>query len=419
MEATTDQTCLIVGASHGGVNAAFNLRRSGWAGRVVLVDRDPELPYHRPPLSKAFLSGEASAEDNPLKAATAYEQDNIELRLGASVTSIDRERKTATLAAGETLSYDHLVLATGATPFLPPLPGIDSPKVFPLRTAADAQAIHRAFAASAQQRVVIVGGGYIGLEAAASLRKLGGTVTVIEREDRILARVTAPELSTFFTELHEKQGVRIVTSRSVSAITEAAGELTVACADGSAFSADLVIVGVGVRFNTGLAAACGLTTSTGIHVDEYCRTDDPNVYAIGDCTRFRHPRYERELHLESVQNAVDQSKVVAANICGQPTTYDSLPWFWSDQYDVKLQIVGLSTGYDQLVVRAEDTAAGYQRSYWYFCAGELLAVDAVNNARAYMLGTKLLKAGQQPDPAKLADPEQKLHPKTILRDPQN
>lgn len=415
MADTKNQSCLIAGASHAGVNAAFALRREGWEGRIALFDRDPEIPYHRPPLSKGFLLGETTVEERLLKAASSYAAEQIELRPGLAVHRILREEKSLSLTDGTTHSYDKLILATGASPFLPPISGLrGNDRVFMLRTAADARGIRKAFNAGGGKRVVVIGGGYIGLEAAASLRKLGGEVTVLEREDRILARVTSPEMSVFFTGLHRENGVNIVTGCNVLAIREAEGELVVASDNGSQYTADLIIVGVGVTVNTLLAEASGLKTSNGIWADSGMRTIDPDIYAIGDCASFHHPRYGREMRLESVQNAVDQAKVAAANICGKPAHYQTVPWFWSDQFNVKLQMCGLAPGYDRLVVRRETGADPYQRSVWYFSGGKLVAVDAVNHGRAYMLGMKLLKDDLSPDPEKLADPSLALHPKTIL-----
>ena len=415
MEKTANQTCLIIGASHAGVNAAFALRRQGWKGRIALFDRDPELPYHRPPLSKGFLSGDTSVEESLLKGLNSYEAEKIELHTGRSISGIIRDEKLVKLSDGTSHHYDALILATGARPLIPPIAGVrEHENIFALRTATDARSIRNAFVDSAGKRVVVIGGGYIGLEAAASLRKLGGEVTVLEREDRVLARVTSPEMSAYFTDLHQTQGVVIATNRNVAAVGKNDDGLKVNCADGSQYPADLIIVGVGVSVNSELAENAGLRTANGILVDGKMRTSDPGIYAIGDCTTFHHPRYEREMRLESVQNAVDQAKVAAANICGTPTEYSSIPWFWSDQFDVKLQMCGLSTGYDQLVIRQETGDDPHQRSYWYFAGNQLLAVDAINHARAYMLGMKLLKDGKNPNPERLRDATLELHPRTIL-----
>jgi len=398
--ATKNLICVVIGASHAGVNLAFALRKEGWEGSIILFDKDPDLPYHRPPLSKTYLQHE---EVNLLKAHDSYEKDNISLQLGISVTSINRAAKTLVLSNGSKQSYHKLVLATGARPIIPPIPGIASAKhLYPLRTATDVTNIRNAFKNSLNKRVVIIGGGYIGLETAASIKKLGGTVTVLERESRILARVTAPELSSFFMQLHTTNGVDILTNKNVTAIEYTNNVNTVTCADGSQFKADIIIVGVGIRVNVELAKAAQLVIENGILVDESACTNDKDIYAIGDCTFHKNPHYNRFIRLESVQNAVDQAKIAAAAICGKSPVYNSIPWFWSDQFDVKLQMVGLSTGYNQLYVRTEDSDTT-KVSLWYFKDDTLLAVDAINNPKAFVLGTKFIKDKSKVDTAKLVD----------------
>ncbi|MCP9236182.1 NAD(P)/FAD-dependent oxidoreductase [Lewinella sp. JB7] len=408
-------TCLIVGASHAGVGCAFELRRQGWTGRIVLIDRDPHLPYHRPPLSKTCLTAEAGSDHSPLRAADSYAKDAIDLRLGVSVTSVDRERSLVLLDNGENLPYDKLVLATGARPLIPPFPGLDAARhVFPLRTAADVAGIRAALSEDHGKRVVVIGGGYIGLETAASLRKLGAEVTVLEREERILARVTTPTMSAFFAQLHADHGVKILTGKTVSGFRTGDTHSIVHCADGDEFAADVVVIGVGIRVNVELARQAGLEVSDGICVDASARTSDENIYAIGDCTYHHNPRYDRFVRLESVQNATDQGRVAAAAIVGKEAVYDAIPWFWSDQYDVKLQIVGLSAGYDRAVLR-EEAGQGPKFSIWYFAGDTLLAVDAVNNAKAYVIGTKFIQSGAPINREKLADSTVPLRPANLMR----
>ena len=411
---TKKQICAVIGASHAGVNFAFVLRRMGWEGEILLFDTDPMLPYHRPPLSKAYLTSEEGMEQNLLKAAENYEQENIALHLGTTITAINRAAKTISLENGDQQPYDKLVIATGASPIIPPILGIQTAKnLFPMRTAADAIHIRTTILKSKNKRVVVIGGGYIGLETAASLKKLGTTVTVLERETRILARVTAPEMSDFFQKLHTQNGVQILTNKNVVAIETTAEHNEIVCADGSRFIADMIVVGVGIRVNTALAAAAGLTIENGIRVDETTRTNDENIYAIGDCTFHFNPHYERFIRLESVQNAVDQAKVAAAAICGKAPVYDTIPWFWSDQYDIKLQMVGLAAGYQQVLVRKElDKENCF--SVWYFQDDKLLAVDAVNNGKAYVLGGKFIKGGQKIDKIKLANPSVIFKPANLL-----
>ncbi|WP_440906634.1 NAD(P)/FAD-dependent oxidoreductase (plasmid) [Catenovulum sp. SX2] len=408
-----NQTCVVVGASHAGVNFAFALRKAGWQGSIKLFDADPSLPYHRPPLSKAYLTSADAIDKNLLKAAETYQKDDIELNLGVKVGSIELTAQVLQLENGEQVAFDKLVIATGARPFIPPIEGLDSASnLYPLRTAQDVENIRQAFAHSAQKRVVIIGGGYIGLETAASLKKLGGEVTVLEREQRILARVTAPCMSDYFQRLHADNGVTVATSKNVVRIETTDGENSVQCDDGTVYPADIIIVGVGIRVNTELAAKAGIEIDNGIKVNAQARTSDENIYAIGDCTYHYNPHYQRFIRLESVQNAVDQAKVAAASICGQEVEYDTLPWFWSDQYDVKLQMVGLSQGYTDILVRDESEPNKF--SVWYFKGDELLAVDAVNNAKAYVVATKFIKSGERIDKAKLVDASVEFKPANLL-----
>lgn len=413
---SSEQSCVIIGASHAGVNAAFALRKEGWQGAIQLYDADPLLPYHRPPLSKAYLSGEGELDKHLLKSAHAYEKEQIDLHLGSQVSAIHPKEKKITLANGRSQGYDKLVLATGAHAFIPPIPGIEeATHLFTMRTAEDSIQIREALEQSDQQRVLIIGGGYIGLETAASLRKLGAEVTVLEREERLLARVTAPALSQFFQSLHQSYGVQILTGKNVVAIKAAGGVNEVTCADGSSYTADMIVVGVGIRVNSALAEAAGLTIENGIRVDASTQTSAADIYAIGDCTSHYNPHYKRFIRLECVQNAVDQAKVAAAAICGGEPIYDTIPWFWSDQYDVKLQITGLSTDYQEALVRREEGEAT-RFSIWYFREDELLAVDAINHARAYMLGMKFLKTGQKVDKTKLLDPNVELKPANLVQE---
>jgi len=411
-EELTDQSCIIIGASHAGVNCAFALRREGWEGGILLIDADPHLPYHRPPLSKSFLTAEAGIAQIALRSAEAYEKQGIERIIGR-VSIIDRTNKQLTLTNGASYWYNKLVLATGARAFIPNIPGLqDAGHLYVLRTAADISNIRQALLNSTSKRVLVIGGGYIGLELAASLTKLGAQIQVLEREERILARVTAPEMSRFFEQLHQTNGVEVCTGKSVVSIYEENGGVRATCADGSEYQADLIVLGVGIKVNAELAAESDLAVENGIKVDTTTRTSDEDIFAIGDCSYHYNAYYQRNLRLESVQNAVDQAKVAAANICGKAAEYDSLPWFWSDQYDVKLQTVGLFNGYDVAVHREE---AGKENcfSIWYFKEDRLLAVDAVNNAKAYVVGMKLLKERSVIDRSKLTDNTIPLKPSLL------
>jgi len=416
MSESAANVCVIIGASHAGVNSAFSLRRAGWEGKIQLVDAEPHLPYHRPPLSKAFLTESEEEEKYLLKPASAYEKSDITLTLGTRVAHINRADHHLVLENGEILPYDKLILATGARPFIPPIPGLKtSPRVFAMRTVTDAQNIRAALESSPKKRAIIIGGGYIGLETAASLHKLGASVCVLERESRVLARVTSPEMSSFFQQLHEEKGVTILTGKNVVSVAETEECERVTCEDGSEFEADVIVVGVGIRVNAELASEAGLEVQQGICVDKRCRTLDPDIFAIGDCTWHPSALYGRNVRLESVQNAADQAKVVAAVICGKDATYDALPWFWSDQYDVKLQIAGLSQGYEEALVRREAAGSG-KFSVWYFQGEKLLAVDAINHPKAYVLGMRFLKGQTKVNKAALVDPATELKPAALTMD---
>ncbi|TMU57327.1 NAD(P)/FAD-dependent oxidoreductase [Flagellimonas algicola] len=386
--------CLIIGASHAGVNFAFALRREGWEGQIILYDADPELPYHRPPLSKTYLTNEAGMSVTPLKSAESYERGDIQLNLGVKVASIDSKTKKILLEDGSFQSYDKLILATGARPIVPSIPGLDTAKkVFPIRTVADVEGIRYALEDNPKKKIVVIGGGYIGLEIAASLKKLGVHVTVLEREERILARVASSEMSDFFYKLHTQNGVELLAGKNVISIEGDKENNVVVCSDGTKYPADIIILGAGIHVNTELAEHAGLTIKNGIKVDQTSKTSDEDIYAIGDCTLHYNPHYKRYVRLESVQNAVDQAKIAATTICGKEAVYDAIPWFWSDQYDIKLQIVGLFDGYDNMVIRKEEKDKPCF-SIWYFREDELLSVYAINNAKAYVLGTKFLKTNQ-------------------------
>jgi len=407
--------CVIIGASHAGASCAFALRSEGWLGRIIIYDTDAELPYHRPPLSKTYLTAEQEIASSPLKSAESYEREDITLKLGIRVSSIDRNKKRIYLKDGATQTYDKLVLATGARPIIPPVSGLeDAQSVFALRTLADVEGIRKALGNNAAtKKVVVIGGGYIGLEIAASLTKLGSKVTVLERQKRILERVTSVEMSNFFSNLHTENRVRIATGKNVTSVEQKDIDQNVICSDGSAYPADIILIGVGIYVNQELAEKAGIVIGNGIKVDGSSKTSDTNIYAIGDCTNHHNPHYDKAVRLESVQNAVDQAKVAAAAICGKEAIYDAIPWFWSDQYDVKLQIVGLSEGYDNYIVRQEEKE-GHCFSIWYFNGDKLLSVDAVNNAKAYVLGTRFIKTGQLIDKEKLANSTEAFKPANLV-----
>jgi 3-phenylpropionate/trans-cinnamate dioxygenase ferredoxin reductase subunit len=396
-----EDSIVIVGASHAAAQAVDSLRREGHAGRIVLVGDEPQIPYQRPPLSKKYLSGELGADRLWIRPAEFYERLGVELMLGRRAVRLDRMAHQLQLDGGQGIEYGRLLLATGSRARPVTVPGADQAGVHYLRSIADVDGI-RAGLQSAR-RVVIVGAGYIGLECAASCAKLGLEVTVLEMAERVMSRVVAPEMSRFYTDQHRGHGVQIRLNEQVVAFEGSGHVSAVRCADGAAHPADLVIVGIGVVPNIELAAEAGIDCDNGIAVDVHCRTSDPDVYAIGDCVSQPSLRYGRRIRLESVDNAFEQAKTAAANLCGRELVHDKLPWFWSDQYDLKLQIVGLSQGYDQVVLRGDPAACTF--SCCYLSGNELIALDAVNQVKDFMSARKLIAERACFDLAKLADAE--------------
>lgn len=397
---------VIIGAGQAGVALAAKLRSLGHTGAITLIGDEPSPPYQRPPLSKAYLLGEITAERLWLRAPEFYAEQAITLRLGQPATALDPALRTLSLA-GETLAYDHLAFTTGSLPLrLPAALGGDLAGVYAVRTLADVDAMRAEFLPG--RRLVIVGGGYIGLEAAAVAAQRGLDVTVLERESRILGRVAAPETAAHFRTLHAMHGVKIRESTGVSRLIGTERVTAAALSDGSEIPADFVIVGIGIRPATALAEAAGLVIDDGIATDAFGRTSAPGIWAAGDCASFPHAG--GRLRLESVGNAIDQAEVVAANILGAGLPYHATPWFWSDQYDCKLQIAGLNTGYLDVVTRGPDAGA---LSLWYYRGAQLLAVDAMNDPRAYMVGKRLIEQGKSPSSTAVADPATDL--KGLLR----
>ena len=380
--------CVVIGASHAGSLLAVQVRKEGWQGRIVLISAEKHMPYHRPPLSKAVLSGEKEVDAVLLRPALMYSNNDIELRLGEQVTQISRAEKSVHLASGEILAYDKLALCTGASPRHIPM-GEGLAGVHYLRNADDVVGIQSQMEAG--KRAVIVGGGYIGLEVAAVMSKMGLLVSVVEMADRLLQRVASPVISDYFRLLHEHHGVSVLTNASVEGILEEGAELSVLFGDASQIAADIVVIGVGVLPETGLAKAAGLEVADGIVVDVYMGTSDPDIVAAGDCTVFPSARYGRSLRLESVQNALDQARVAAANVCGKPQIYDSLPWFWSDQYDVKLQSAGLRLDHEHEILRGDPNVIDEKGISVFYLRGEyMIAADCVNNAKEFMACKKLI-----------------------------
>lgn len=395
-----DSRIVVIGGGHAAGQLLVSLRKGGHRGPLTLVAEESSLPYQRPPLSKAYLAGELPLERILFRPEHFYSDHGIETHLGLRAEYIDRDGRSVTLANGETLGYDKLALTTGTRPRPIQVPGVELAGVHYLRTLMDVDAI-RAELDTAED-IVVVGGGFIGLEVAAVGTKLGKRVTVLEMQDRLMPRVVSARLSAFYHNYHQKHGVQVVTSAQVTAFTEAGGRASgVECADGSQYVAQLIIVGIGVIPNVELALEAGLACDNGIVVDDCARTEDPNIVAAGDCTNHPNALLGRRLRLESVHNAVEQAKTAAATLTGEEQPYAQVPWFWSDQFDLKLQMVGISAGYDQEVVRGDIDAAAF--SIYYFRDGTLIAVDSVNRPADHMLGRKLLAAKIPVTAAQAAD----------------
>ncbi|HZW59417.1 MAG TPA: FAD-dependent oxidoreductase, partial [Woeseiaceae bacterium] len=367
------ETTVIAGAGHAAGQVVASLLQHDYGGRILLIGEESWLPYQRPPLSKKFLAGELPAERLHFKASSFYDDPRIQTALGCRIEALDRERRVVRAHDGREFSWDRLVLATGARARRLAVPGSELAGVHYLRNIDDVLAIQKSLALG--QRLAVVGGGYIGLEVAAVGSSLGQQVTVIEAAARVMSRVVSPPVSEFYAALHRRHGVDLRLDSSVVEFTGATRVDGVRLADGQRIAADTVVVGVGIEPNTGLAADAGLAVDDGIVVDERCLTDDAAVYAVGDCTSHPNAIFRRRVRLESVHNALEQAKTAAANICGSDTRYAQVPWFWSDQYDVKLQIAGLSQGYDMQVVRGDPDRGSF--SSVYLDDGVVIAVDAI------------------------------------------
>jgi len=381
-DSNSEERCLIIGASHAGSQLAVNLRKQGWTGEIILLGAEAQLPYHRPPLSKTVMAGSKTLDNILLRPEAMYANNEIALRLATDVASIVPDQKHVVLANGETLNYDKLALCTGARPIKLPL-GDGLAGVCYLRSYADVEVIREQL--QGKKRAVVIGGGYIGLEAAAVMAQLGLKVTVLERAERVLQRVTGEQVSTYFTDLHRSHGVDIVCNAEVIGINGQDVVDSVNCADGANYPADIVIVGIGVIPETTLAQEAGLRIENGVYVDEYCRTSDSHIFAAGDCASYPDARYQRRVRLESVQNANDQARIAAINICGGADRYQVTPWFWSDQFDIKLQSVGLSDGHDEAVLEGSlDPADAQGFVIQYLREGKLIAADCVRRPKDFM-----------------------------------
>ena len=392
---------VIVGAGHAAGQVVASLRQKKFAGRIVLIGEESWLPYQRPPLSKKFLAGALSAERLYFKPASFYDDPDIEVHLGTRITAIDRDTCSVISGDGDVFTYDKLVLALGSRPRTLSLPGADLAGIHYLRGIDDVLEIQAAIQSG--QRLVIVGAGYIGLEVAAVTVMLGVDVTVVEMEDRVMSRVVSPQLSEFYQQEHQAHGVTLKLSTGTSGFSGSKKLQYVLLDNGDKLAADLVVVGVGIVPNIELADAAELETENGIVVDDRCRTSDAKIYAVGDCTFHPNAVLGRSLRLESVHNALEQAKTAASNICGEEATYAQVPWFWSDQYDLKLQIVGLSQGYDEVVMRGDPLTRSF--ACLYLRDGQLIAVDAVNSPKDFMQSKALIANRARIDPRQLANTE--------------
>ena len=393
---------VIVGGGQAAVQAIDTLRRKGFAGELVLIGDEPWLPYQRPPLSKKYLAGALERDRLLLRPQHFYESHSVAARLGRRVEEISRREQRLRLDDGSTVAYDALLIATGSRPRPLAAPGSNLDGVYFLRTIADVERIRTGLVAG--KRLVIVGGGYIGLEVAATAREAGLEVTVLEMADRVMNRVVSPQLSAFYEAEHARHGVRILCNSKVHALAAAPGSgrvRAVVTDNGEEHAADTVVVGCGVLPADDLAVAAGLACENGVVVDDRCRTSDPRIYAAGDCANHPSLHYGRRLRLESVDNAFEQGASAALNLLGIETVHDKVPWFWSDQYDLKLIIIGVCQGYDTVVMRGDPATRAF--SVCYLRAGELIAIDTVNSPKDQMAARKLIAARARPNPDRLAD----------------
>lgn len=399
MDLSSAERIVIVGAGQAAAQACASLRQFGYAGALTLIGDEPALPYQRPPLSKAYMKGDLAEERLYFKPQDWYDSQSIDVMRNTRVTAIDRAARTVTTDSGKSLDYDALIISTGSRPRALPVPGAELGNVFDLRDLKDVEAIRPHMQAG--RRLVIVGAGYIGLEAAAVARQLGLEVTVLEMADRVLARVTSPVMSKFFEDEHRRQGVDIRTGARLAELRGAQTVQSAVLADGTDIPADIVLVGIGILPNQELAAEAGIACKNGIIVDRDARTNDPRVFAAGDCAHRPLVHYGRDGRLESVHNAIEQGKLAAAAIMGKPRPVEDCPWFWSDQYDLKLQIAGLSEGYDQIVVRGNPDDRKF--AAFYLRNGKLIAVDAINSAPEFIVAKKLIMSGASLAPETLGD----------------
>lgn len=393
------ETTVVVGAGHAGAELVSALRQKGYTGRIILIGEEAELPYHRPPLSKAYLSGEATRESLLIRSVAAYEKLRAECWTGVQVLSIDRQAHTVSLSDGRVQPYDKLVLATGGRVRRLDAPAAQRSNVHYVRTLQDIDRLKPMF--SAGRRLLVIGGGYIGLEAAAVGVKSGLSVTVLEATPRVLARVAAPEISAFYERAHRSRGVDLRTGVSVLDYLGGEHVEAVRLSDDSELAVDLIVVGIGILPNDELARGAGLDIDNGIVVDEFAQTSDPDILAVGDCANHVNVFLGRRVRIESVPSAQEQARTAAATICGNRAPHAAVPWFWSDQFDLKLQMVGLSQGYDQLVLRGD--VVGESFCAFYLKDGVVLSADAVNRPQDFMVAKRLVASRAPVSAQSLAD----------------
>ena len=399
---------LIIGGGHAGANTAFALRKDGFDGEITIISDEDYLPYHRPPLSKDFLKQNIAIEKLGFKSADFYEEQKILINLDTHIDSIDLESNLA-VTKNTSFNFDYLVFATGATPRLLPMENADAKNLFYLRQITDVLSMHQQI--SADKEMILIGGGYIGLEVASAMIELGLKVTILEAEERILQRVTSPEVSKFYNDFHSKKGVQIICNAKVTNLNAENQMInSVSLESGESLAADIVLVGIGAIPNTQLADSIGLECSNGIKTDQYCRTSIPNILALGDCAFSLNTLFNYEFRLESVPNALAQSKVVSSSIVGNELFNNEMPWFWSDQYDLKLQMAGLSSGYDECHIIGDIDAAEFIACYGK--DGYLIAVDSVNKSKQFMLFKRALANGFRLEMSLLKD--ENFQPESIF-----
>lgn len=390
---------VIVGAGHAAGQVVASLRQNNFNGRITLLGEESWYPYQRPPLSKKYLAGDMQAERLYFKPQAFYDQPNIDVRLNTRAMAIERATRSVHTVDGHSFSYDYLVIATGSRPRQLALPGTDLHGIYYLRSIDDVDRIRAEI--EGNRRVVIVGAGYIGLEVAAVLAQLDQQVTVVESADRVMSRVVSPELSKFYQDVHAENGVQLKLSAGISGFDGEDRIANVNLDNGEKIPADIVVIGIGIVPNTELAADAGLDVTNGVVVDDHCRTSDPHIYAVGDCTWHPNRLLGIELRLESVHNALEQAKTAAGNICGEDLSYAQVPWFWSDQFDLKLQIAGLSQGYDEVVIRGRMEERSF--ACLYLRNGQLIAVDAVNSPKDFIQSKPLIASRAKIDHALLSN----------------